>query len=92
MRLVMATRDGRAGDDVRDAIAFPVSPRGTLALAAAAKALAYLDGRDHATPDDVEELAVEALSHRLVLSWRAVGEGLTPQALVRTLLERVPIV
>ncbi|HEU4518419.1 MAG TPA: AAA family ATPase [Microvirga sp.] len=92
VRLVMATRDGRAGDDVRDAIAFPVSPRGTLALAAAAKALAYLDGRDHATPDDVEDLAVEALSHRLVLSWRAVAEGLTPQDLVRTLLKRVPIV
>ncbi len=92
VRLVMATRDGRAGEDIRAAVAFPVSPRGTLALAGSAKALAYLEGRDHVTPDDIAALAVEALSHRLVLSWRALAEGDTAQALVRRLIERVPIV
>ena len=89
VRLVTATRDGRAGADIREAIEFPVSPRGTLALAASARALAYLQGRDHVTPDDVEALAVEALSHRLRLTWRAAAEGETAPGLVRKLLERV---
>lgn len=85
VRLVMATREG----DLRDDIAHPVSPRGTLALASAAKARAFLRGRDHALPEDVEALAPDALAHRMVLSWRAVAEGKTARALVSDILSRV---
>ena len=89
VRLVMATRDGSAGDDVRAAIEHPVSPRGSLALAASAKARAYLSGRAYAVPEDVAMLAGDALAHRLGLTWRATAEGETPRGVVARLVERV---
>ncbi|PZQ15060.1 MAG: AAA family ATPase [Ancylobacter novellus] len=89
VRIVAATRDADAAPDVRRAIEYPVSPRGTLSLAAAAKARAYLNGRDHATPDDVADLAADALAHRLVLTWRAAADGRTARDLVGPLLDAV---
>lgn len=89
VRLVMATRDGSGGEDVRAAIEYPVSPRGSLALAQAARARAYIDGRAHATPDDVIALAPDALAHRLGLTWRAVADGETARGIVARLLTRI---
>ncbi|ETX28670.1 AAA family ATPase [Roseivivax isoporae] len=85
VRLVTATRAAPFADEVEHA----VSPRGSLALAAAAKARAWLKGRDYALPEDVADLAPDALAHRLVLTWRAVAEGRTPRALVADVLARV---
>ncbi|WP_020185356.1 AAA family ATPase [Methylopila sp. 73B] len=89
VRIVTATRDADAAPDVRRAIEYPVSPRGTLSLAAAAKARAYLHGRDYATPEDVAELAADTLAHRLVLTWRAAADGRTARDLVAPLLDAV---
>lgn len=83
VRLVMATRDPALSETVE----YAVSPRGSLALAAAAKARAWLDGRDHAVPGDVEAVAGDALSHRLVLSWAARAEGRTARALIAEIVE-----
>ena len=66
-----------------------MSPRGSLALAAAAKARAYLKGRDHALPEDVQAVAADALAHRLVMAWRAVAEGRTARALIADVLKAV---
>jgi MoxR-like ATPase len=85
VRLVTATRQGPHAGDVEHA----VSPRGSLALAAASKARAYLRGRDHALPEDVADLAPDALAHRMVLSWRAVAEGRTSRAVVADILAAV---
>ena len=85
VRLVVATRDEAWAQDIEHA----VSPRGSLSLAAAAKASAYLDGRDYARPEDVAELAPDALAHRMVLSWRAVAEGRTARDVVADILSRV---
>jgi MoxR-like ATPase len=64
------------------------SPRAGLMLLKAAKALAALDGRDHALPDDVQALAPSILPHRLLLAPDAAG---TDRAdVVRDALERVP--
>jgi MoxR-like ATPase len=71
VRLVMATREGPFAQDIEHA----VSPRGSLSLAAASKARAFLHGRDFALPEDVAALASDALAHRMVLSWRAVADG-----------------
>ena len=90
VRLVSATRDRETGGDVAGCIQHPVSPRGSLALAAGAKARAWLRGRDYATPDDVAALAGDALAHRLVLTWRAVAEGQTTRGVVARILDRVP--
>ena len=84
VRLVIATR----GPELAEVVDYAVSPRGSLALAAAAKARAWLDGRDHALPDDVQALAGDALAHRLVLSWSARAEGRTARALVAEILDR----
>jgi len=79
VRLVMATRQGGA---VHDWVEHPVSPRGTLALASAVRARAWMCGRDHGLPEDVEELAEDALAHRLTPSWQAQGEGRTGRSLI----------
>ncbi|WP_312525165.1 AAA family ATPase [Paracoccus sp. (in: a-proteobacteria)] len=86
VRLVMATRSGGA---VAQWVEHPVSPRGTLALASAAKARAWLHGRDHALPEDVEDLAEDALAHRLVPNWQAVSDGRSGRSLVAEVLSQV---
>ncbi len=85
VRLVMATREGDLAGDVEHA----VSPRGSLALAAASKARAYLKGRDFALPEDVAVLAGDALAHRMVLTWRAVADGRKARDVVRDIIEQV---
>lgn len=79
IRLVMATRQGGA---VADQIEHAISPRGTLALASAVRARAWLAGRDHGLPEDAEDLATDALSHRLVPSWAAASEGRSGRELI----------
>ena len=85
VRLVMATR----AEDAAEHIDHAVSPRGSLSLASAAKARAYLQGRDYALPEDVAMLAPDALAHRMVLSWRAVADGKTARQLVADILQRI---
>jgi MoxR-like ATPase len=89
VRLVAATRTDAAAPDLRAAIEHPASPRGTLALMLAGKARAYLHGRDHVVPEDIAELAADALSHRIGLTWRAAAEGRTTRSIVAGLLQRV---
>ena len=84
VRLVVATRT----TPFEDVIEHAVSPRGSLALAAAARARAYLAGRDHAIPEDVEEIASDALAHRMVLSWAATAEGRTARNVIAEILTR----
>lgn len=88
VRLVVATRETAEGP-LDGLIEHAVSPRGTLALAAGARARAALLGRDNALPEDVDALAADTLSHRLIPSWRAVSEGLGPRDLVERLLAHV---
>ena len=85
VRLVMATRDGPHAQDIEHA----VSPRGSLALAAASRARAVLQGRDYAVPEDVAALAPDALAHRMVLSWRAVADGRKPRDVIADILDAV---
>lgn len=88
VRLVVATRE-TAGTPLDGLVEHAVSPRGTLALAAAARARAALRGRDHALPEDVEDLAADALAHRLVPSWRATSDGITAREIVARALAHV---
>ncbi|MCB5409199.1 AAA family ATPase [Pseudogemmobacter faecipullorum] len=88
VRLVMATRD-TAGGPLEGLVDHAVSPRGSLALAAAVRARAALAGRDHGLPEDVTALAVDSLSHRLIPGWRATSEGLSARALIGRLLDHV---
>lgn len=67
------------------------SPRGTINLALAAKALAFLEGRNYATPQDVKSLAPDILRHRILLSYEAEAEGMTSEEVIRTLLDKLPV-
>lgn len=66
------------------------SPRATLSLAAMAKSIAQLRGRDYVVPGDVKEVFLPTLSHRLLLSGRAEGQGKTTQQVLQGILEAVP--
>ena len=92
VRLVMATREpARWGlDDLSRLIALGASPRGTLGLLSAARALAVLRGRRYAVPQDVYDVAPEVLRHRITLTYDALAEGVHPEAVVESLLARVP--
>jgi MoxR-like ATPase len=67
------------------------SPRGGLALLRASQCLAALRGKDYVTPDEVKQMALPALRHRLILRPEAEMEGLTPDRIVRQILETLPV-
>lgn len=74
-----------------DVIEFGASPRATLALDRCARALAWLEGDDFVTPDQVRRLAQRVLAHRLVLSLPGQAEGWTPATVVDQLLDAVAV-
>jgi MoxR-like ATPase len=91
--LVTASREPRAAGlpDLADLISFGASPRATLYLARAAKALAMVRGRGYVIPEDVKELAPDVLRHRIVPTYEAEAEEITTDALIARLLERIPV-
>ncbi|MFG2104206.1 AAA family ATPase [Micromonospora echinaurantiaca] len=92
VRLILATRDpGRFGlPEIASLLAYGASPRATLGLVAAARAQALLRGREYVLPEDVRELAVDVLAHRLVLSFDAIADGVAAESVVRRLVDAVP--
>jgi MoxR-like ATPase len=92
IELVSATRDPyRFGSEVGDLIRVGVSPRGTIALAHAARAAAFLCDRDYATPDDVHQVLYDALRHRIILSYEALAEEKSADEVLREVVQRVPV-
>lgn len=72
-------------------IMFGVSPRASINLNLAAKAVAFMDGRDYVLPEDIKEIAEDVLNHRILLNYEAEADNVNTRSLVRTLLEKVPI-
>ncbi|MCR9188987.1 MAG: MoxR family ATPase [Alteromonadaceae bacterium] len=92
LALVLATRDPAALDpELARWTAFGASPRGTIALDRCARALAWLDGRDYVTPDDVRAMAFDVLRHRILLTFEAEAEGMTADTVIERLIKRVPV-
>jgi MoxR-like ATPase len=91
--LVTATREPRSAGlaDLADLIAFGASPRATLYLARAAKAMALVRGRGFVIPEDVKEVAPDVLRHRIIPTYEAEAEEVSSEALVARLLERVEV-
>ena len=75
---------------LREWLRWGASPRAAIAMERGARALAWLDGREFVTPEDVQAIAPDALRHRLLLDYAAQARGVTPQACVEELLGRVP--
>ncbi|MCW5889874.1 MAG: MoxR family ATPase [bacterium] len=90
--LVFATRyPERYGDELRGWIHVGASPRGSLALDRCARARAWLDGRDHVTPDDVRAVLGDCLRHRLILSYAARADGRTTDDVLKEIAARVAV-
>jgi MoxR-like ATPase len=78
VRLVLATRSPKEhGVAIDGLLAYGASPRASIGLVSAGRALALLRGRDHLLPQDVYDVAYDVLNHRLVLSFDAVADGVT---------------
>jgi MoxR-like ATPase len=79
----------RAPQLVREYVRYGGSPRGAQALVTAGKIFALLDGRSNVSVDDIREASMPALRHRLILNFEGEAEGITPEAVVRTILDTV---
>jgi MoxR-like ATPase len=92
VRLVLASRDlaGFGLPDLAGLVAFGASPRATLGLVAAGRALALLRGRDYALPRDVRDVARDVMAHRLVLSLDALADDVPANSIVDRILQVVP--
>jgi len=92
VRLVSATRNPEKHGlkDFRKYITFGASPRATINLTEGARAMAMLRGRTYVLPEDMTDLVVDVLRHRIVLSYEALSEGLSPDALVAKIMAKVP--
>ncbi len=91
VRIVMATREPHQWNvpELAPLVVHGASPRGSLGLVAAARSLALIHGRDHALPEDVAAVAVDVLSHRLVLTYDAIADGVPRRRLIERVLEKV---
>ena len=92
VRLIRATRQpGRIDPALERLVRYGASPRATIALAEAARAHAFLDGRTHTTPEDVKALAPDVLRHRLIVTYEAEADGVAPEAVIERMLDGVPV-
>ena len=90
--LVMATRSPESyGLNLKQMIQFGGSPRATINLVLAAKAIAFLAGRGYVTPADVREIALDVLRHRVAITFEAEAEELTSEAIVMQVLNHIPM-
>jgi MoxR-like ATPase len=91
--LATATREPAANGlaHLADYIAFGASPRGPISLVQAARALALVHGRDYALAEDLQSLAKDALRHRLVLTYQALAEEVSPDTILDAVLASVAV-
>ena len=91
VRLVGATRRPAKYDmaDLAKYITYGASPRATIGMVEGGKALAMLRGRRYVLPEDITDLVPDVLRHRLVLSYEALAEGLTADALIARVLKKI---
>ncbi|OIO59352.1 MAG: ATPase [Verrucomicrobia bacterium CG_4_10_14_3_um_filter_43_23] len=90
--IVFTTRDPmRFKLNLANMIQFGASPRATIALTLASKAWAFFHGRAFVTPQDVKNIAMDVLRHRVIISYEAEAEGLTSENIVQKILDTVPV-
>jgi MoxR-like ATPase len=91
--LVLATRDPAAYGlgDLTDLISYGASPRATICLAKTARAHAFLQRRGFVTPDDVRAMGMDVLRHRVLVTYEAEAEEVTPEDVVQRILDSVEV-
>jgi MoxR-like ATPase len=92
LQLILATRNPSAyGDDLASWLQYGASPRASIALDRCARAKAWLQQRDFVSPEDIQDVVFDVLRHRLILSYEAEAEGITPDHIIQELIARVAV-
>ena len=93
IELVAATRDPKAYglEELEAYIEFGASPRASIDMYKASRAIAYLKGQDYVSPIEIAYIAKEILRHRIILSYEAEAEGITQDTIIEKILAAVPI-
>jgi len=93
VRIVSATRTPKdvGLKEIQHYIMFGASPRASINLILTARALAFVRGRDYVLPQDVLDMALDVIRHRLVLSYEALSDNVTGDDLLKKILDRIPI-
>jgi MoxR-like ATPase len=91
--MVTATREPKTAGlpDLRKYITFGASPRASINLILAGRALAFVRGRGYALPQDVQDIALDVLRHRLVPSYEALSDGISSDDLLKKILSKIPV-
>jgi len=93
IELVFATRRPKEYklEEEANYIQYGASPRASINLNIAAKAVAYFDERDYVLPEDIKEVANDVFNHRILLNYEAEADGVTTSEIVKAILNKVPI-
>jgi len=93
IELVTATRQPKEYklDNEAQYIQFGASPRASINMNLAAKAVAFMDGRDYVLPEDIKEIALDVMNHRIILNYEAEADNVKTADIVKALLNKVPI-
>jgi MoxR-like ATPase len=93
IELVTATRKPKEYklDHEAQYIQFGASPRASINLNLSAKAVAYMDGRDYVLPEDIKEVALDVMNHRILLNYEAEADNVKTSDIIKVLLAKVPI-
>jgi MoxR-like ATPase len=93
VRVVSATRKPQeiGLKDLAHYITFGASPRASINLILTGRALAYVRGRDYVLPQDVLDMALDVIRHRLVLSYEALSDNVSPDDLLKKIINRIPV-
>jgi MoxR-like ATPase len=93
VHMVTATREPKEVglQDIEHYIMFGASPRASINLILTARALAFVRGRDYALPQDVMDMALDVIRHRLVLSYEALSDNVTADDLLKKIFDNIPI-
>ena len=93
VNLVTATRQPETAglDNLKRYILFGASPRASINLIVAARALAFVRGRDYALPQDVLDVALDVIRHRIVLSYEALSDNVSSDQILGKILEAIPL-
>jgi MoxR-like ATPase len=93
VRLVTATRQPKdyGVPDIQKYITYGASPRASINIVLTSRALAFMRGRSYVLAQDIADVAVDVLRHRIVLSYEALSDDVTADALVAKVMERIPV-
>jgi MoxR-like ATPase len=93
VRLVTATRSPKeyGVQDIAKYITYGASPRASINIVLTARALAFMRGRSYVLAQDISDMAVDVLRHRIVLSYEALSDDVTSDTLIAKVMERIPV-